>query len=160
MNKNMCMFLLSSHAKTQGLPEATVESCVFDNAHASAMLIDGTGNQSINVFRSAFYRSYNASTIVVNAGGVVLRGNIVVGTTREGAPWGPTDRHVPASFDYNGDDVARVSVWPCKCCLLAAYGLLCLRWCLMMLWGQHVARTQRCIVTVCATWMDSIIELL
>lgn len=94
----------------QGLDDSTVESCAFDNAHASAILVDGTGNQSFNVLRSAFFRSYNASTIAVNATGVQLRGNIVVGTSREGAPWGVTDRHVPASFDYNGDDVARVSV--------------------------------------------------
>lgn len=83
---------------------------MFDNAHASAVLVDGTGNQSLTISRSAFYRSYNASTVMVNAGGVQLRGNIVVGTSREGGVWGPADRHVPASFDYNGDDVARVSV--------------------------------------------------
>lgn len=93
---------------------------MFDNAHSNAILVDGTGNQSITIARSAFYRSYNASTIAVNAGGVNLRGNIIVGTTREGAPWGVTDRHVPASIDYNGDDLARVSVWqrgmPCLLC--------------------------------------------
>lgn len=83
---------------------------MFDNAHASALVVDGSGNQSINIHRNAFFKSYNASTVVVNAIGVQVLGNIVLGTTREGAPWGPLDRHLPASFDYFGDDVTRFSV--------------------------------------------------
>ncbi len=121
--------ILSHHAphipplspQNQTLPHATVEACVFDNAHHSALLVEGTGNQSINIHRNAFFKSYNASTVVVTTIGVQVLGNIVLGTTREGAPWGPLDRHVPVSFDYFGDDVTRVAVcviwrwWWCVC---------------------------------------------